>query len=225
MLAATVFALGPTGAYLGLFSASIGFGIYAFGLLLALLGLLVGLIGLWHTRPGSDRTGRPRALSGVGVGLALAAIVALSLGPMENVPTINDISTDSDDPPPIKHALESKDDRDFRYPGEAFARQQRLAYPDLKPIPLDRPRETSFRDAEAAATALGWKINYRNASEGIIEATDTSAIFHFIDDITIRVRSTGKHSVVDLRSRSRTGQGDLGANAARIRSFQERLRN
>jgi len=39
--------------------------------------------------------------------------------------------------------------------------------------------------------------------------------------VRVRVRGDGSGSHVDLRSRSRDGRGDLGANAARIRSFRE----
>lgn len=223
VLAVAFSVTGPMAAYSELFSAATGFGIYTIGLALALLSLLVGLIGLWHTRPGTDRSGRLHALCAVGVGLLLATVVALSLGSLANVPAINDITTDPDDPPHFDYSQRTESDRDFRYPGEVFARQQRIAYPDLKPILLERSREVAFGDAEAAATALGWKIGYRDADRGRIEATATSGIFRFIDDIAIRVRSTNDGTVVDIRSKSRIGRGDLGANAARIRAFRERL--
>ena len=62
---------------------------------------------------------------------------------------------------------------------------------------------------------------------GYVEATDTSATFRFIDDIVIRVTgpegADAAHSMIDLRSRSRVGRSDLGANAARIRAFVERF--
>ena len=41
-------------------------------------------------------------------------------------------------------------------------------------------------------------------------------LFRFVDDVAIRVRPRGAGSVVDLRSNSRVGGGDLGANAERI---------
>ena len=46
-----------------------------------------------------------------------------------------------------------------------------------------------------------------------------TAIFRFVDDIAIRVRPTASGTVVDVRSKSRDGRGDLGANAERIRAF------
>jgi hypothetical protein len=46
----------------------------------------------------------------------------------------------------------------------------------------------------------------------------------FVDDIVVRVRPRPDGSLVDVRSKSRDGQGDLGANAARIRQLANALR-
>ena len=59
-----------------------------------------------------------------------------------------------------------------------------------------------------------------NIQAGLIEATDTTSIFRFVDDIVIRIRPLGPNlTVLDIRSKSREGKGDLGANAARIERF------
>jgi len=42
-----------------------------------------------------------------------------------------------------------------------------------------------------------------------------------VDDISVRVRESGGGAVVDIRSKSRDGKGDMGANAARIRAFRD----
>ena len=46
----------------------------------------------------------------------------------------------------------------------------------------------------------------------------------FRDDVVIRVRTTDAGTLVDLRSASRVGVSDVGANAKRIRAFAERFR-
>ena len=52
----------------------------------------------------------------------------------------------------------------------------------------------------------------------------TTRIFRFVDDVVVRVRpAEGGGAIVDVRSKSRDGRGDLGANAARIRAFAEKL--
>ena len=60
-----------------------------------------------------------------------------------------------------------------------------------------------------------------NQLQGLIEAVDTTAIMAFKDDIVIRLRSDGEGTVIDLRSVSRVGVGDIGANAKRIKGFMQ----
>ena len=55
------------------------------------------------------------------------------------------------------------------------------------------------------------------------KAVDTTALMAFKDDIVIRVRSNAQGTLIDLRSVSRVGISDLGANARRIRAFQQHL--
>ena len=50
-------------------------------------------------------------------------------------------------------------------------------------------------------------------------------MFHFVDDISVRIRPAAGGSRIDIRSKSRDGQGDIGANAARIRTFRDALPN
>jgi uncharacterized protein (DUF1499 family) len=54
----------------------------------------------------------------------------------------------------------------------------------------------------------------------VIEAVDTTNIMAFKDDVVIRVRSNATGTLLDLRSVSRVGEGDIGANAKRIRAFR-----
>ncbi len=70
---------------------------------------------------------------------------------------------------------------------------------------------------------MGWIIVAVEPQEMRIEATDTSLLFGFKDDIVIRVTGHGNGSRIDMRSLSRVGKGDFGVNAKRIRSFMEKL--
>ena len=61
-------------------------------------------------------------------------------------------------------------------------------------------------------------------AERVIEAEATSRVFRFVDDVVVRMRGTDGGCVnVDMRSTSRVGRSDLGANAARIVEFLESL--
>jgi uncharacterized protein (DUF1499 family) len=46
-------------------------------------------------------------------------------------------------------------------------------------------------------------------------------LFRFVDDVVVRLRRVpeGEDVLADVRSRSRVGRGDLGANARRIRDY------
>ena len=59
---------------------------------------------------------------------------------------------------------------------------------------------------------------------GRIEASDRTLVFRFVDDVVIRLRpARGGGTQLDVRSKSRDGRGDLGANAGRIRAFRDAL--
>jgi uncharacterized protein (DUF1499 family) len=109
------------------------------------------------------------------------------------------------------------------------AAQQREGYPDLKPIILDAPPDAAFERALDAVHALGWDLVADDAGAGRIEATDTTFWYGFKDDVVVRIRPDGggsrvdSGSRVDVRSKSRVGGSDVGANAARIRAYAERL--
>jgi uncharacterized protein (DUF1499 family) len=65
----------------------------------------------------------------------------------------------------------------------------------------------------------GWQVTYVNGTSRVIEGVATSDLFRFHDDFVVRVRPDDGGSIVDMRSKSRDGKGDLGANAERIRAF------
>jgi uncharacterized protein (DUF1499 family) len=87
------------------------------------------------------------------------------------------------------------------------------------------PPAQAFEKAKSAAESLGWHITLADPARGTIEARDTSKLFRFVDDVAIRVRpGSNGGSVVDIRSKSRDGKGDLGVNANRIRTFTATVR-
>ena len=81
------------------------------------------------------------------------------------------------------------------------------------------------RSKRALAAARDWvgTIVAAEPAAGRIEATATTPWFGFRDDVVIRVAPNGAGSRIDVRSVSRIGKSDLGANARRIRDFTSRL--
>jgi uncharacterized protein (DUF1499 family) len=216
---------GPVSVWSGLAEPLRGFRTFGFGLLAGLLALLVGLVALWLTRPASGRGGRSRARIGVGLGGALLLAVILPNLAAFQLPPINDITTSPGDPPLYVEiaGLEPNRGRDMGPAGPEFEAAQRAAYPDLAPIRLDADPTQAFTAARRAAVELGWEIIAEDPATGRLEATDTSQLFQFVDDVAVRIRPADGGVVIDVRSKSRDGRGDLGANADRIRAFRDAL--
>jgi len=93
-------------------------------------------------------------------------------------------------------------------------------YPALQPQRFSKPADQVFAAALATAREMGFEVTMQSPETGVIQAVATTPVFRFKDDVTIAV---GRNGVVNVRSRSRVGKGDLGANARRIREFQGRL--
>ena len=62
-------------------------------------------------------------------------------------------------------------------------------------------------------------------ADGRLEAIVTSPWFGFRDDIVVRIRPQGTGSRVDIRSKSRIGDADLGGNVDRVRAFLALLKS
>jgi len=225
LAALAAFACGPALALLEWASAFVAFRIFGLGLLLGLVALLLGAVGLWQTRAANGVAGRRKAVVGILCGLLPLSIAAAAAGSSSDVPLINDITTDTQDPPRFRAAAtdDANSGRDLSYPGEEFAAQQRSGYPDLAPIRVSDAPDAAFLRSVEAAEGLGWKVTVQDRATGRFEAIAVTRVFGFVDDIAVRVRSDGAKSIVDVRSKSRDGRGDMGANAARIRAFRDAL--
>jgi uncharacterized protein (DUF1499 family) len=129
------------------------------------------------------------------VGIVLAVLVGLRIALAFVWPTINDVTTGATP-----------------------------EYPDLKPQVFARSYDEVFDAAAATARAQErWEVTKEERAAGVIEAVATTGLWRFKDDVTITVQSEGAQVTVGMRSRSRIGKGDLGANARRIRDYQAAL--
>jgi uncharacterized protein (DUF1499 family) len=211
--------LGPLGANLGALSPIVGLAVFAIG---GVVGLLNALAALVIVSKGERRRGLGAMLLSAGTGLMLVYSAMAGIGK----PPINDISTDLATPPILIGGRVEPENagHDLGYP-ESFKAAARSAYPDVRPLRLDDPPDAVFRRALALAQArAGWKIGSVDDSQRSFEGVATSRVFRFRDDFVLRVRADGTGSIVDMRSRSREGKGDLGVNAERIRTFLDALR-
>lgn len=209
--------VGPLLAFLRIVPPIAGFVLFGLSGLLALAALIVG--GVTATRRSASA-----ATANLAIGVALVALFGVVSAPGRQVPRINDITTDTTNPPTFVTAatLPENAGRDLSYPGATFAEQQRQGYPDLQPLALASTPEESFARATAVAkTVPDWQITRVDAQQHAIEGFAESRLFHFRDDFVVEVRPSpgGTGSVIQMRSKSRVGKGDVGANAARIRGF------
>lgn len=204
-------------AWLRVVPALTGFAIYAIGGVIAVIAGVSALVAAARGR---------RFGSGRAVALLAAMVFVVTASPGFGPPAINDFTTDPGDPPGFVKALlsEANRGRDMSYPTE-FAAIQAECCADIKTERLPIDSRAAFARALAAARQMpGWTIELEDPVTGQIEAVATSRVFGFKDDIAIRIRSDGAGSKVDVRSKSRDGRGDQGANAARIRMYLEALR-
>ncbi len=92
-----------------------------------------------------------------------------------------------------------------------------------------RPLDTVILAASPAAVfeaslrivdQSGWTLVTSQQDDGVIEATNISPWWGFKDDVAIRIRATDTGgSAIDMRSISRVGGSDLGANERRVTQF------
>ena len=141
------------------------------------------------------------------------------------LPKISDIVTDMSHPLMyIRVAdLRHTDDNDVSYP-EHLSDLQKEYYPEIKSLILNKNQADAFEGAVELVQQKGWDIVSLYPNEGVIEATVTTPVFWFMDDVIIRVKPQENSSVVDMRSSSRIGHGDYGTNADRVRAFLDDLK-
>lgn len=155
----------------------------------------------------------------------LCLIPILGLGTQilssKKVPMIHNISTDTQNPPQFDaiKSLRGDSSNPLAYNSEQLATVQQTAYPDVKTLISSDTSKVALEKALAIAKQLGWEIVNQDEAAGRIEATDTTMLWGFKDDIVIRITTNDNQTMIDLRSVSRIGKSDLGKNAARIREF------
>jgi uncharacterized protein (DUF1499 family) len=193
------------------------------GILSSLFALLLSVTVLFGGRP--TPAGRGPVLGAATCSALTGLVPILLVLPGLRAPAIHDITTDLDTPPRFDAVvpLRAGASNSLEYGGATVADAQREAYPDVETLALSRPPARVVEQARETAVAMGWEVVVADAEAGRLEATDTTGWFGFKDDVVVRVRRSDGGSVVDVRSVSRVGVGDLGANAARIRAFLERL--
>lgn len=214
------------GSRWGWWSFGFGFSILRWSVYGAGLTVIISMVGIYRSQAGRKNAGIFLA------GLALLGSIVIVAIPVhwyytaQSVPPIHDITTDTENPPTFKTVLPLRKDapNSTEYGGNKIARQQKQAYPEIKPLDVNSSRQNVFSRILSVARAMGWTIHSVDSQTGRIEATDRTFWFGFKDDIVIRISSNDSSIRVDVRSVSRVGKSDVGTNARRIRQFLNTLK-
>ncbi|HET7211423.1 MAG TPA: DUF1499 domain-containing protein [Methyloceanibacter sp.] len=200
-------------------------GVSLSGLLLAIAIAVFSLVRIWF----GGQTGAGQAFAAIIIACLGLAAPAFFLGQAALLPRLNDIATSPDEPLAFNTLLSQRpaDANPIKDPDAAQIDAQVEAYPDLGPMVLERAAPEVFSLVNEAVERRGWTIaSSETPGEtgiGRIEATDQSLVMGFTDDVIVQVKGDDTHAVIDVRSVSRYGLHDLGANAARIRALFEEV--
>jgi len=198
---------------------------FAGALVFAVIGIVLAFgafISIW--KDGIDGMGH--AFAAIGIGLALIAYPAYLGTRAYKLPMINDITTDALDPPRFDVLARLRPRGTVEYAGLYAAELQRRAYPDIEPLSVKASPRAAYDAAMAVMVRRKWRVVVDRPPQpprrdGVIEAVARTAIMGFRDDVSLRVRPEDDGARIDVRSASRYGRHDFGANASRIRSLLE----
>jgi uncharacterized protein (DUF1499 family) len=207
----------------------------AFNLLVVALGIavlsiafaLVAASMIWQT----GRPGTARVLFAVCFSLVLISAPLLYEVWLRDYPMLYDVTTDVADPPPFTVAvsLRTPGSNSVAYDRRRSADEQARAYPDIKPMRIERSSEEAYALVVDAVKKVKMEIvrddapNLETGTPGAIEAVDRTIIIGLYHDVAIRVSGDSENARVDIRSASRFGHGDMGRNAERIRELVKEI--
>lgn len=209
-----------------------GLAVFGSAVVLACASLIsagAAAVVIWRT----GRRGLGAMLAGVFLSCAFLAYPAFLAAQAMRLPVLNDVTTDLVDPPQFSlkpKAIEARGGRTPTSPPAGARQAQRAAYPDVQAILLELDADEAYQLVLKAVQARGWRIVDQSAPGGRlglghIDAVDRTLIMGFPDDVTVRLKPLAGQTKVDVRSVSRYGRNDFGANARRIEKFAQAVQD
>jgi uncharacterized protein (DUF1499 family) len=201
--------------------------VFGASLVLACLAALLAAaasVVIWRT----GRRGVAPAVAGFSLAAALLADPVYLTVKAFTLPMLSGVTTDFESPPTFMISAKARAARSGGAPpppNPADEPVQRAAYPGVQPLMVDLETAQAYQMALRIAKELGWRIvdanppNLRGDGVAHIDATDRSPVFGFVSDIAIRIRPLANQTRIDIRSLSRVGRHDFGANARRVEKF------
>jgi hypothetical protein len=198
-------------ARFGRLQPEMALGVFAGGLVAALVAAILavaGLVQIWN----DGARGLGPALRGLVLVALVMAYPAWLAGRAVTLPRVTDVSTDPMNPPDLPGA------RPWTAAGG----------PPPKPLLLAGEVAPLAELSREAALALGWQVTgfvrpARGQPVARLIAVTRSPVMKLPGDVAVRLTPFDDGVRIDVRSATRVGEHDMGANAARIRAFLERL--
>ena len=195
---------------------------------LAILCAGAATIAIWRT----GRRGVGRLLAGGFIAALVLAYPSYLAYQTLRLPALHDISTDVEDPPAFslsQHALAIRKGFVPAPVPAAWRERQLAAYPDIQPIILDLDGDDAYQTVLHTIAARHWTIVEAHPPGGRfglghVDAIARGLVLGFANDVTIRVRPLAGQTRIDIRSVSRIGRHDFGANDRRILAFADELK-
>ncbi|MFT7558693.1 MAG: hypothetical protein ACI93R_000592 [Flavobacteriales bacterium] len=206
----------------GVLPFKLAFGAFALALLLTVLLSLAAfvMIFIWMSIGGFKANAIAFAVPIV-VGLLPVIVILSVLGAGRKAPRIHDISTRQD---PIMEfqaaqALRKSSENSLKPANARVLAAQYDYYHNVSTLVLKHESHKVFQQIFTLVSDHGWRLSHVDEQAMNIEAVAETRLFGFKDDILIEVRELEGAVHVDMRSVSRVGVSDLGANAKRIEMF------
>ena len=99
------------------------------------------------------------------------------------------------------------------------------AFPERELHRFRADADRAYAAAREAIAELGWHLDYDNPAQLELAAVVTTPLLRFRDDVKVKILPTDDAGVVQLlvRSQSRVGRGDLGANTRHLLDLYDAL--
>ncbi|MGZ6021397.1 MAG: DUF1499 domain-containing protein [Rhizomicrobium sp.] len=221
------------GTRFGWWDYETGLKILSPGIVVAIAGSVSGAVWIARALNINDSAGWRFGVLGLAGSLVVAFIPLNQLRLYLSSPPIHDITTDVEFAPPFAALLPLRAGAtngpeydgmklvDYGGRKTRVAAAQKKAYPDIRAyLALEKPSVLFWHGFETAKRMSGWNIVSFNEKDGMIEASLTHFWFGLTSDIAIRVKPAGKIGArLDIRSKSRIGENDMGMNAAIVRDY------
>ena len=220
ILAVVIASVSIIGYRVKLWSQLQAFEVFGWATFVSIVTFLFCIIGIFKARANGRFRGVNLGIFGILFSLPIMISSFLFLYSAKIYPPINDISTDTINPPIFWDVIDPSE-----YPGLEVAKIQKSGYPALKSLKLSISPKVAFVKALKIVKYKGWKIAGIDKEDGHIEAVVTSLFYGFKDEVVIRITPDSDGVIVDVRSRSRIGKIDRGTNARRIKSFLKALKS